>query len=740
MSLLDLFRKKGPLAGAGETAPTPIPAPTPLPDAVPVPVAAVAEAATNSVVVGTQSELPSAEQPSPEEPRIRVFDDFGREVLIPVQQWRRELLPQALQQAHNTPDALSAILLDALQTGAGAELLPAAAHLQTIDPAPERGAAVHGLVLLAANQPAQAEDVLVTYLGQFGPSATVLTHLARAQAAQERLEEADATLWRALEANPNDDGALGLYAARNREREGDFGWQSALERAATLPGAWLPLMWLGRSALEAHNRSLAVGLYKQAIERAGRPAPTLLLQGISGDLGLAGLLDDALRLVRPVYDPAVHGLAVGNNLLRATLDSGHSAEALTLLRELGKLNRSDFAEPLRAWEVEIRRRDLMAQAAETPPQPQLLRIAGPVWLPPDTPSRQLYPTATPRRARVLFLGSSVSLPPELPQEAAAVLPDTAGRLSRALPLFLAEGAYTLLALDTQTLVPWADIAGFAMLSQPWPDDAAAAYAREAGAGAAVTSHIQATPEGAAVTLRLISAASPQAPSAADLEPDGAERTGSPPEEFGAVQTEAALADRPAVPGLDAPVLTAEPAAHAASSDTAPPQVSSPGTTAEPVTLTLHLAWPDLHTGAQGLWAQLAHHLVAHFGDTPEPPQFGRYTPPRGADLNIYLRLLEQLLGMNCAMTSRNAPLLVTGERDTVRALLDLAVRYPASLPVRLMLGETLLRLRALHPEVLAEFAQPLRLLNERHPFPDPEAASLLQAQQAAALNPPPEQA
>ncbi len=728
MSLLDKFRKKSPAPATGTPTPTPIPAP-PLPGAIPVAAPSAAEAATDTAAV---AELAAAAQrETTQEPNVRAFDEFGREVLIPVSQWRRELLPQALEQAKDDPDAFSAILLDALQTGAGAELVPAAAHLQNTDPNPERGAAVHGLVLLAANQFAEAEDVLVTYLGQFGPSAGILTHLARAQAAQNRFDEADATLWRALEANPNDDSAVGLYAARSREREGDFGWQSALERAATLPGAWLPLLWLGRSALDARNRTLAVGLYKEAIERAGRPAPTLLLQSASGDLGQFGLLDDALRLVRPVYDPEIHGLAVGNNLLRATLDNGQPAEALALVRDLARLNQPELAEPLRAWEVEIRRRDLMAHAAQNPPQPQLLRIDGPIWLPPSTPSRQLYPTNNPRRGTVLFLGSSVSLPEQDPQSQPtpefAALADSAGRLSRALPLFLSENAYTLLTLETQTLVPWADIAGFAMLNQPWPDEAAAAYARDAGAGAAVSTHIQATPEGAAVTMRVVPAAPPLPTEAVDPSVTPIDfgtapselQIGSPSDDSGSMYSEAAMeasiADRPSIAALDAETISND--------------------RREPSTVTIHLTWPELYNAVQSLWPQLAIPLVTYFGDTPEPPQSGRYTPPRGPELNIYLRLLEQLLGINCATTSRNAPLLVTGERDTLRELFDLAVRNPNSLPVRLMLGELLLRIRGIHPEVLNEFVQPLRLLAERHPFPDPDANNLLQAQQAAALSP-----
>ena len=668
----------------------------------------------------------AGQQVAGEEPTMRAYDEFGREVAIPVSQWRRDLLPPALEQAKDNPDALSALLLDALPAGAAEEIVPSAAHLQSIDPRPERGAAIHGLVLLAANRAAESEDVLVTYLGQFGPSATVLTHLARAQAVQNRLEEADATLWRALEADPNDEGAVGLYAARSREREGDFGWQSALERAATLPGAWLPLLWLGRSALDARNRTLAVGLYKQAIERAGRPAPTALLQSVSGDLGQFGLLEDILRLVRPLYEPELHGLAVGNNLLRATLDSGQPAESLAMLRDLARLNRPELAEPLRAWEIEIRRRDLAAQAQQNPPQPQLLRIDGPVWLPANTPGRKLYATAEPRRGTVLFLGSSATLPEELPQEVAATLPDTAGRLSRAIPLYLAESAYALLGLETQTLVPWADIVGFAMLHQPWPDGAAAAYAFDAGARAAVSTHLEATPEGATVTLRVIPAAPAATPAGgSDLSPEAA--------------AEAALADRPAEPPLDHATLTADlpemapaavPDGDAAAGD------SDRLATFEPVTVTVYLTWADLHSGVSSLWPQLAIPLVTVFGDTPEPPKFGRYTPPRGPELNLYLRFLEQLLAINCAITSRNAPFLVVGEGETLQNLFDMALRFPNSLPVRLMLGELLLRLRALHPELLNQFAHPLRLLAERHPFPDTDANNLLEAQQSAAFSNP----
>ncbi|MBE7158723.1 MAG: hypothetical protein INR62_09870, partial [Rhodospirillales bacterium] len=200
--------------------------------------------------------------------------------------------------------------------------------------------------------------------------------------------------------------------------------------------------------------------------------------------------------------------------------------------------------------------------------------------------------------------------------------------------------------------------------------------------------------------------------------------GAPTDAPGAMSSEAAaeaaVADHPAVPSNDDDTLTTD----------------VPFASPEPFEVSVTLTWPELYSAVQSLWPQLAIPLVTHFGDTPEPPQSGRYTPPRGPELNIYLRLLEQLLAINCAGSSRHAPLLIQGERDTLRSCFDLALRNPNSLPVRLMLGELLLRLRGLHPEVLNEFVQPLHLLAERHPFPDGEGNNILQAQQAAALAPP----
>jgi hypothetical protein len=62
---------------------------------------------------------------------------------------------------------------------------------------------------------------------------------------------------------------------------------------------------------------------------------------------------------------------------------------------------------------------------------------GPVWLPKQSPAGQLFPEPAGETVRIAFLGSTAELamPGDKPTRQ---LSDSAGRMSRAIPLFLAE--------------------------------------------------------------------------------------------------------------------------------------------------------------------------------------------------------------------------------------------------------------------------------------------------------------
>src|SRR5215831_20982963 len=64
---------------------------------------------------------------------IRVFDEFGRELFITKEQWRKSVLPGTLKANWNNPDQLYGIIVGALNDGFRADIFDAARHLYEID-------------------------------------------------------------------------------------------------------------------------------------------------------------------------------------------------------------------------------------------------------------------------------------------------------------------------------------------------------------------------------------------------------------------------------------------------------------------------------------------------------------------------------------------------------------------------------------------------------------------------------
>jgi Flp pilus assembly protein TadD len=146
---------------------------------------------------------------------IRAFDAYGREIFIARDEWRTNVLPANLQAQWSSPDGLYGVILHALDDGFDAEVLDAAARLRAIDPIPARGACIHGIVLMKNGRLDEAERVLVAHLERHGAEGVVLTNLAKVYAEKGETRKAEATLWRALEADPNQ--STRRFPARSRE-------------------------------------------------------------------------------------------------------------------------------------------------------------------------------------------------------------------------------------------------------------------------------------------------------------------------------------------------------------------------------------------------------------------------------------------------------------------------------------------------------------------------------------------
>src|SRR5687768_9075418 len=91
---------------------------------------------------------------------IRVFDGYGRELFLPRETWRTQILPQNIQAAWNDPDKLYGIIVMALNDGFRTDVLTAAERLHHIDPDRARGTCAWGVVLMEEGRLDDAERVL----------------------------------------------------------------------------------------------------------------------------------------------------------------------------------------------------------------------------------------------------------------------------------------------------------------------------------------------------------------------------------------------------------------------------------------------------------------------------------------------------------------------------------------------------------------------------------------------------
>ncbi|HJV36487.1 hypothetical protein [Geomonas sp.] len=407
---------------------------------------------------------------------IKVFDEYGREGLVTRQQWLDDVLLGKLESHSDDPDALYDVLAGALKDGFSSELIPYAEQLSAIDPLPWRGATLLARIYLEKKRLDDAEQVLEEYIEQHGEEGRVLTQLARVYSLRGEEERAGEILWHALELDPNQDDGLIWFAAINRERGGAAAELEAFREVAELPGSWRARLWLARHALGNNDLPEAKARYREALEEAGEPTPSDLLVQMSGDLGNAGHLEELVHLAESYYDPAAHGIEAGNNFLKANIELGRLSAAGSLLEELYAAGRPDWKTTLAFWETELAKVEAKAETArrevkreEAEPAITALSIEGPIWMRHGAPFSALLRPKGASAPRFTVFGSTVVGNGD--GEGSLQLSDAAGRLSRSLPLLLAEVIQIASEAVGVAVIPWAQGEGFALFFRPFEDAA-----------------------------------------------------------------------------------------------------------------------------------------------------------------------------------------------------------------------------------------------------------------------------
>jgi tetratricopeptide (TPR) repeat protein len=365
-----------------------------------------------------------------------------------------------------------------------------------------------------------AERVFQTHIERHGDDASVLTNLAKVYSSRNENERSLQTLSHSIEVDPNQANGLAWHIAIHREKGGEQAALDTLRQVAKLPGSWRAQLWLARTALTEKHIDGALALYREGLANISGDTPADFMTQMSGDLGRAGHLRELLRLTEPRFVPQTHGLLVGNNLIKAHLDSGQIADAQRLLDQLYSLNRPDYKQQLGFWDTEIAKAKL-AQAesgASSPLQVGMSRVLGPVWLPPTDVS-QLIPPKPSDSPVICFLGSTAEIarPPEREH---FQMSDDPGRVSRALPLFLAETIWFNTIADVQTLVPitTGNQTALVLSGVAWKDEDAVRYSNigEHKSDFVVITHLNCTADPWSVELRLVRSADHECVAAASV--------------------------------------------------------------------------------------------------------------------------------------------------------------------------------------------------------------------------------
>lgn len=401
---------------------------------------------------------------------ITVHDAQGRELQVTRADWRdRVLLPQ-LQAKRDQPDELYQVILQALDDGFLADVESASIRLVDIDPNVERGHVLRAIVLMGRQRWDEAERVLRNAIAKVGETGTLLTNLAKIQEGRGETREADATLWKAITLDPNQDNGLGWWLARERERGGDAGYEAALQKAMALPGSWRALLHRGRQRIADGDIAAGLAAFRTVLERAGNDSE--VLGTLSGDLGNAGYIAELVELTAPRYDPLRQDPKVGMNLVQAYLHLGRLDEAEALLHRLYALDMPPIRQHLDRFDARLQE----SRHGAALPQPIDAERLEVVFMPFDRPIWQyglrdpqwLFPPKpeTARKVTFLMLGKVIrgDEPAEQQRE------DELGRLSRAIPLYLAESAHQWTDLHAHSLASVVEGGGPVLFGAP--DEAA----------------------------------------------------------------------------------------------------------------------------------------------------------------------------------------------------------------------------------------------------------------------------
>jgi len=139
---------------------------------------------------------------------VKVFDSYGREFFLTKEKWRDDVLQDSLEWAADDPDQLYGNLVIAVQDGFASDVVDHVEQLFRIDADRIRSTCLLAIVYIQTGRLENAKQVLTEHIRVHGDNGTVLTNLAKVYSHCGDDEKSLSTLWRGLEADPNQENGV----------------------------------------------------------------------------------------------------------------------------------------------------------------------------------------------------------------------------------------------------------------------------------------------------------------------------------------------------------------------------------------------------------------------------------------------------------------------------------------------------------------------------------------------------
>lgn len=452
---MGLFRKKKP-------DPQPAPAPVVPPSAPSTPPPA---ARASAPAAGGSAPAPTAEVPSGPS-TVTMFDGFGRPQSIPRDQWRKEMLPKLVDAYAHAPDRLAGMILQYLRDGLAADLLPAALRLAALDADAERGLSILAAVQRDNGEFDAAEGTLKELQQKRPDSLAPLCGFATLRDKRGDRAGAVELLWQALQKDGNHPDALNGFLQWEHQRVGDAGYPEALAKVCALPNTWRPQLMKARFVMHQGDVPAGTALLREVIGRAGHEGDVLFVA--ANDLGRAGQFDAIQELVLPRYRIDQHHPGIGVALLNYYVATKQPQAGMELLHQLRVRFQRALDQQLAPFDAEFTRMAApQPQPIQGQPKVLLYRMDRPLWYPVLNKPEFLLPPAQVDK-QVLF--AALAVIGEQPQTAQVQKEDELGRISRSVPLFLAEQLALLAAVPAGVVLPVVEGGGWVVSAVPWSEE------------------------------------------------------------------------------------------------------------------------------------------------------------------------------------------------------------------------------------------------------------------------------